>query len=61
VTKIGHSEGKLFSARPKISEDNEEIRQFIEMCIDPKSKMSIKLKYTLYRMMSGDGKKGGAV
>ena len=45
-------EGKLFTARPNISGDNEEIRQFIEMCFDPKSKMSVKLKDTLYQMMA---------
>ena len=48
-------EGALFTARPNIAEDNEEIRQFVEMCFDPKSKMSVKLKDTLYRMMAGDG------
>jgi transcriptional regulator with XRE-family HTH domain len=46
-------EGKLFTARPNIGGDNEEIRQFIEMCFDPKTKMSVKLKDTLYRMMTG--------
>ncbi len=51
-----NSEGKLYSARPNIAGDNEEIRQFIEMCFDPKSKMSVKLKDTLYRMMSGGEK-----
>jgi len=49
-------EGKLFSGCPKIGEDNEELRQFIEMCFDPKSKMSGKLKDTLYRMMTGGDK-----
>jgi len=48
-------EGKLFTARPNISGDNEEIRQFIEMCFDPKSKMNVKLKDTLYRMMIAGG------
>jgi transcriptional regulator with XRE-family HTH domain len=48
-------EGKLFTARPNISSDNEEIRQFIDMCFDPKSKMSVKLKDTLYRMMTAGG------
>jgi len=48
-------EGKLFAARPNIGGDNEEIRQFIEMCFDPKSKMSVKLKDTLYRMMAKGG------
>jgi len=55
--RTDNSEGKLFSARPKISEDSEEIRQFIEMCFDSKSKMSVKLKDTLYRMMAGEGEK----
>ena len=49
-------EGKLFSGCPKIGEDNEELRQFIEMCFDPKSKMSGKLKNALYEMMMGGEK-----
>jgi hypothetical protein len=48
-------EGKMFTARPNIGGDNEEIRQSVEMCFDPKSKMSVKLKDTLYRMMKGGG------
>ena len=51
--RTDNSEGKLFSARPNIGGENEEMRQFIEMCFDPKSKMSVKLKDTLYRMMAG--------
>ena len=46
-------EGKLFTARPNVASDNEEIRQFVEMCFDPNSKMSVKLKDTLYQMMAG--------
>jgi transcriptional regulator with XRE-family HTH domain len=49
-----NSEGKLYAARPNIAGDNEEMRQFIEMCFDPKSKMSVKLKDTLYQMMVRD-------
>jgi len=49
-------EGKLFTARPNIGGDNEEIRQFIEMCFDPKTKMSVKLKDMLYQMMIGGDK-----
>jgi transcriptional regulator with XRE-family HTH domain len=45
-------EGKLYTDRPNIDGDNEEIRQFINMCFDPNSKMSVKLKDTLYRMMT---------
>ena len=52
--RTDNPEGKLFSGQPKIGEDNEELRQFIEMCFDPKSKMSDRLKDTLYKMMTGD-------
>jgi len=54
--RTDNSEGKLYSARPNIAGDNEEMRQFIEMCFDPKSKMSVKLKDTIYRMMIGGDK-----
>ena len=46
-------EGRLFSARPNISAENEEIRQFVEMCFDPQSKISVKLRDTLYQMLTG--------
>jgi len=48
-------EGKLFTARPNIAGENEELRQLIEMCFDPKSKMSVRLKDTLYQIMSIKG------
>jgi len=50
-------EGKLFTDRPRFGEGDEELRQFIEMCFDPKSKMSVRLKDTLYRMMAGGDEK----
>jgi transcriptional regulator with XRE-family HTH domain len=50
-------EGKLFSARPDIAGDNEELRQFIEFCFDPKSPMSGRLKDTLYQMMRAGGER----
>ncbi len=50
-------EGKLFTGRPKYGEENEELRQFIEFCFDPKSKMNRKLKDTLYQMMMEGGAK----
>ena len=46
-------EGKLFTARPNVAGDNEEIRQFVEMCFDPQSKISVKLRDTLYQMLAG--------
>ena len=50
-------QGKLYDFKPKI-EDNEDMRQFIEMCFDPNSPMSGKLKDTLLQMMKG-GKNDG--
>jgi transcriptional regulator with XRE-family HTH domain len=48
-------EGTIFSACPKIGEDNAELRQFIEFCFDPTTKMSQRLKETLYEMMTAGG------
>ena len=45
-------QGKLYDFKPKI-EDNKDMRQFIEMCFDPNSPMSGKLKDTLLQMMKG--------
>ena len=45
-------EGKLYKYMPKI-ENNEEMRMFVEMCFDPNSPMSAKLKNTLLQMMNG--------
>jgi len=46
-------QGKLYDFKPKI-EDNDDMRLFIEMCFDPNSPMSGKLKDTLLQMMKGD-------
>jgi len=45
-------QGKLYDFKPKIK-DNEDMRRFIEMCFDPDSPMSEKLKDTLFQMMTG--------
>jgi len=50
-------QGKLYDFKPNI-EDNEDLRQFIEMCFDPNSPMSEKLKDTLFQMMKGNNKNG---
>ena len=47
-------QGKLYEYRPKIATGSEEMRQFIEMCFDPQSPMSEKLKQTLLQMMEVD-------
>lgn len=53
-------QGKLYSYEPQLirdkTENSEELRQFVEMCFDPKSPMNDKLKQTLIRMLE-EGKK----
>jgi transcriptional regulator with XRE-family HTH domain len=46
-------QGKLYDYQPKIIEDNEEMQKFIDMCFDPMSPMSDRLKKTLLEMMKG--------
>ena len=44
-------QGKLYDFKPKI-DDNDDMRLFIEMCFDPNSPLSEKLKDTLLQMMT---------
>jgi transcriptional regulator with XRE-family HTH domain len=48
-------EGKLYDFKPKL-DNNEDVKLFIEMCFDPKSPMSGKLKDTLLQMMGSEEK-----
>jgi transcriptional regulator with XRE-family HTH domain len=48
--RTNQPQGRLYDFKPKI-EDNEEMQEFIEMCFDPDSPMSGKLKDMLLRMM----------
>ena len=48
-------QGKLYDFKPKFEED-EDLRDFIEMCFDPNTPMSGKLKDMLLQMMKGGGK-----
>ena len=45
-------QGINYDYRPKLMKDNTEMRQFVEMCFDPKSPMNDKLKQTLIDMIS---------
>lgn len=49
-------QGEQYSYRPKIMENNEELKQFIEMCFDPNSSMNDRLKQTIIDML-GEVKK----
>ena len=54
--RTDNPQGKLYDFKPKI-EDNDEMRLFIDMCFDPNSPMSGKLKEMLLQMMKDGGKK----
>jgi transcriptional regulator with XRE-family HTH domain len=54
--RTDNPQGKQYDFRPKI-DDNDDMRLFIEMCFDPNSPMSGKLKNTLLQMMKGGGEK----
>lgn len=53
-------QGKLYNYEPQFirdkAENNQELRQFVEMCFDPKSPMNDKLKQVLIKMLE-EGKK----
>jgi len=46
-------QGKQYDFQPKVIEDSAEMRQFIDMCFDPKSPMNDRLKRTLIEMIKG--------
>jgi len=48
-------QGKLYDYKPKIIPDTEELRQFIEMCFDPTSPVSERLKNTMFDMFLKEG------
>ena len=45
-------QGKLYEFKPKI-EDDEQMREFVEMCFDPNSPMNTRLKDIMLEMMKG--------
>jgi len=47
-------QGKLYEYKPNITIDNPQMRQFIDMCFDPASPVSEKMKETLLQMMTED-------
>jgi len=53
--RTNRPQGKLYKYEPQLirekTENNEELRQFVEMCFDPKSPMNDKLKQVLIKML----------
>lgn len=46
-------QGKNYKYTPKKTSDDAQLQQFIEMCFDPTSPVSTKMKETLFKMMTG--------
>ena len=44
-------QGKLYDFKPKVIENDAEMQKFIEMCFDPNSSMTERLKETLLKML----------
>ena len=51
-------QGKLYEYNPKLTADSEQLRQFVEMCFDPSSPVSEKLKNSMMELFLKDD--GGA-
>ena len=49
-------QGKLYEYKPKIEQTDPEMKKFVQMCFDPKSPMSERLKETLLQML-GEAKR----
>ena len=44
-------QGTLYEYRPKVIEDNEEMKRFVEMCFDPNSPVNDRMKQMLVEML----------
>ena len=49
--RTDNPQGKLYEYKPKIEQTDPEMKKFVEMCFDPKSPMSERLKETLLAML----------
>ena len=54
--RTDNPQGKLYEYNPKIAADSTQLRQFIEMCFDPHSPVSGKLKNTMMEMFLNEGR-----
>jgi transcriptional regulator with XRE-family HTH domain len=46
-------QGKLYEYKPKILEEDKDMRRFVEMCFDPASPMNDRLKKAIVEMLEG--------
>lgn len=54
--RTDNPQGKLYEYKPKIEQTDPEMKRFVQMCFDPKSPMSERLKETLLQML-GEAKR----
>ena len=54
--RTDNPQGKLYEYKPRVEQNDPEMRKFVEMCFDPKSPMNKRLKETLLQML-GEAKK----
>ena len=47
-------QGRLYEYNPKITADSEQLRQFVEMCFDPNSPVSERLKSSMMELFLKD-------
>ena len=46
-------QGRLYEFKPRILEEDKDMKQFVEMCFDPKSPMNDRLKKAIIEMLEG--------
>lgn len=49
--RMDRPEGMTYEFKPKFDTNNEQFKQFIEMCFDPQSPLNAKLKQSLFDLM----------
>ena len=48
--------GKLYDCQAQYSDENKELKEFVEMCFDPNSPVNARLKETLIKLLEGEKK-----
>ncbi len=49
--RTDNPQGTSFECKPKMEMSHPELKEFIEMCFDPKSPMNERLKETLFKLL----------
>lgn len=49
--RTDNPQGEIFSGKPPINENNEELKLFVEMCFDPNSPINGRLKDTMLKLL----------